>query len=79
MEYSELAESISTMHCDTHLKNCFRRIGRMLFLSRTDLLPDLVKIIEQYERTNREVFGYKQRSDKLARENYLLKEKKRKR
>ena len=57
MTYEELVSMIGGLHSQDKVKEAYKRILRHLFLTREDLVSDLVLIYQTHERTNRDSFG----------------------
>lgn len=73
--YEEVTTLISGAHTSDKVKEAYHRIMRHLFLSRPDLVDDLVKIEMDHEKLHRQTFGLQARVTSLEKDKETLKRK----
>lgn len=61
MEYEDISGKIAEMHCDSQLKNDYRRLASHLWLCNRDLLPRLLRIMNAQELQTRKNYGLEQK------------------
>ena len=71
MTYEELVGMISGVHDTDKVRSAYKRIARHLYLSRPDLIDDLIQIEHAHEKVNRQTFGLKAKIDSLEDENNI--------
>ena len=69
MTYEELVGMISGVHDTDKVRSAYKRIARHLFLSRPDLINDLVLVEQAHEKTIRKAYGLQAKVDRLEEEN----------
>lgn len=73
MTYEELVGMISGVHDSDKVRSAYKKIARHLYLSRPDLIDDLIQIEQAHEKVNRQTFGLKAKADGLAKDKEELK------
>lgn len=74
-KYAELTDYIADMHCDSEMKNSFRRVASHLVMVRPERVNDLQSIMVKHEALRRHDFGIEKRLDALEKENRKLRDK----
>ena len=74
-KYAEMTDYITQMHCDSALKNNFRRVASHLVMVRPERVEDLEAIMAKHEALHRHDFGLEKRIDALEKENRRLRDK----
>ena len=75
MTYEELVGMISGVNDTDKVRSAYKRIARHLFLSRQDLINDLVLVEQAHERTIRKAYGLQAKVDSLEKENNQYRQK----
>lgn len=69
MAYEELVGMISGVHDSDKVRSAYKKIARHLFLSRPDLISDLVLVERAHEKTIRKAYSLQAKVDRLEEEN----------